>query len=468
VGEVTSAIAERGSQWHLRCINAKLPALLLLCVALLQSALGGGSSTADYSVLMEAFCHGKLEHVIGSIDEMQMRGSSPGYRLLHLRARAAGERFLQHFADREMSGRALTQVERTELNELADRCTRAFEAAFSSAPSRYEQARLAAEWWNYRSRPKFSADSNRMREGFPDRLGASAESLRAKIDTQACAFQETFRSLLDACGRSAEWPGQTKDEFADSMAGEFRQLAVVDIPDAVFLDLLRDMRAFVLDYMPLPEGVGNNPVQYKETMRWHVWNALMCRLPDETERQAIDGQVTQSTAIMKDQIDSMMEAAGLESSGDAYAVRFLSTYEKLKDNRFIPYFKRTVPEHEVNRGRAELNEQLRQHVESWKRQIAAMEPLSRESHVSGQRVSGGQGDINERKNLAANYTRTLYALVFCNATLTSRPAVYGTLPEEFVMLSRATLNENWVWCFTVQKVVPFDALPRCPECWRSE
>ncbi len=432
-------------------LNMRIMALALL--ASVQLASGGDTkSPAAHEDIMKAFCRSDFDAADRGIDAaLKGIGGSGGkeavdantYRLLRLRARVAGARRWRFYMACRRKGGTSRGKNAEQLGRLATECTAAYEAAFRQAPTRYEKARLTAQWWDLIIKPKFDADSMLLRSATLNRLVAEQPET---LPAQRACFEARFLKLLDAADRTKAWPEKRKTVFAELVGVEFAKLQAVGMPKAVADGILDSLPTFVREYMPIVDS--GDGEQFRITMRWYLWIAVMQRLPCEIERKHIDTDVEASAKEIEKTIDTIITHPRLLPVGVTYAKQFRESYAALKTNRFVSSFKRVRLEHERKKTATLLTEQLRQLSASWREDMAALDALP-----------AGRAPLGRYIAKQAEHARTVSDVLILAHTLYDRPAMRQCFTDELIMLSRATVNKKGYCVFRVRRVIPYKQLP---------
>ncbi|MBN2131824.1 MAG: hypothetical protein JW741_20150, partial [Sedimentisphaerales bacterium] len=181
--------------------------------------------------------------------------------------------------------------------------------------------------------PYFEADSQMLRGVLPtgDSLRPADGEARSR---QIVRFRNAVEEALNRGTQGAQLTPETRKTIVRQFSLEFEQFAGIGIPDAVADDVIADLDVFLDICLPL-RYIEDLKV-FGWTMRWCLWNALTRSLPDEVERAAIDEQVRAFGGAIRTEIDGALAYADLKPLGAEYEAKWLRSYHRLKDNRWIP------------------------------------------------------------------------------------------------------------------------------------
>ena len=409
-------------------------------------------SQSSYEHIMPMFCRGEFDKALEYVNEAISKATSShsrhknatreGYRLLRLRTRITEARRWRFVEDDHLNRRSATRNESTELQALSTACTQSYEAAFRRAPTKYEKARLASEWWNLNVQIRFQADSELLRTATLKSMRSSLQRGVKHYRERANIFTMEFRNLLDSAEATKDWPEKRRRVFADLVGREFLDLQCVDVPARVFQELRRDLPLFVREYMPVVNS--GNGQTFRNTIKWYLWIATMQRMPDEIERGFIDRDVATFAQRIASEIDKRIQHPLLKRVGTPYAKLFKQSYATLKDNRFIPSFKHVSFPHEKKGGQESLQDCLQQVSESWSEDMSRLGRL------------GAHGANKEAyKKEQRNYVRMVYSLMLKKFFRFDRPAIRQHFTDERIVLSSAGMNKHLYWVFEVNRSIPF-------------
>lgn len=311
-------------------------------LAILTPSTRPACADSPHEARVRQFCTGAFLDVMQAAEAVPEVERPRQYALLHLAARAAGERFWEYYENRNISGRWPKEEEGRELRRRAAAATAAYERASASAPSTFERARLTAEWWTLNGHAKFDADSALMRKW----SYASLVEKRAEITHQDRMWAEAVRQVARRALDSAKWRATASPDARDSaaaiMAEQFADLATaVELPDDVYRELVAALPVFVAVALPLDMDDLNPPL-FRRTMRWYWWVAMMQPRLSRVEREVLDAQVDAYAARIAREHDRLFDHPLLPRVGQHVGDQLRFIYAQVRDNPLDPFFKAPI------------------------------------------------------------------------------------------------------------------------------
>ncbi|MBN2132170.1 MAG: hypothetical protein JW741_21905, partial [Sedimentisphaerales bacterium] len=184
------------------------------------------------------------------------------------------------------------------------------------------------------------------------------------------------------------------------------------------------------------------------TMRWCLWNALTRSLPDDVERAAIDEQVRAFGGAIRTEIDGALAYADLKPLGAEYEAKWLRSYHRLKDNRWIPYYKRVIPGYRLDYMMASFT-------------ASASEMRVRVPRVAAaahRRAKSPEEKAREIEESRSGYAFALYVAAWTEFARWDGP-IYLPVPGAMIGGATATLNDYGVYGFAVDDLIPLPPYP---------
>lgn len=296
------------------------------------------------------------------------------------------------------------------------------EDAYKAAPNRYMRACVTAEWWPLYAHYQFRDNSKVLMQASPAALAKNvSSSLASKITRQKRVFRAVFRGTVDIVQATQNMEEKRKDAFADSLSKEFASFAVVDLPEPVFAELLRNVPVYIQDYMRSPDAVAS-PAAYRNTMRWDLWRAVTLVQPNDIEAQAIRSQTLEFAKMVGSAVDDLIAHAKVQPQGKSYSQRARRAYERMCDNRFVPYFHRYLLQYERRKCQEMLLLDWEQVKRSWQRDLADWRDEPKAVPDS------------KYEEAAGRYQILVYSLGWLRFTHYRQPAWEGAIPNEKVVL----------------------------------
>jgi hypothetical protein len=371
--------------------------------------------------------------------------------LVRLQARAAGTAFFEYDwkrkRDNEKRGGSAWAAEEqaTRLRAMARQCTLLYEHAVGAAPTTCEKTRIAAEWMALNVYPSFEADSQTLRGVLPagDSLPPGDREAQSR---QIVQFRNAVEKALDRGTQGALLTPEAKKDIVRLFPLEFEQFAGIGIPDAIADGVVADLDAFLDVCLPL-QYIEDAPV-FGRTMRWYLWNALTRSLPDEVERAAIDEQVTAFGNVIRTEIDRALAHADLEPLGAEYEARWLRSYQRLKDNRWIPYYKRAIPGYRLDWMIAKLKARASETGAQFPQEAARPDPLAKSPEER----------TREIEKARSGYAFALYIAAWTEFARWDGP-IWLPVPDGIIRGTTGTLNDYGVYGFAVDDLIPLPPYP---------
>ncbi len=441
----------------------------ILAVLLVRTCTGGAGgaqdvSTEPYVTIQKSIAAGQHGTAVSGVhDQHQMvslttdvggGSGTPGlaaFELARLQARAAGTAFFEYNWMRKLANEKrgasawATEEQATKLRTMARQCTRLYERALSAAPTAFEKTRIAAEWMALNVSPSFEADSQALRGVLPadDSLPPADREAQSR---QTVQFRDAVEKALHRGTQGAQLTPEARKDIVRLFPLEFEQFAGIGIPDAVVDDVVADLDAFLDVCLPL-QYIEDAPV-FGRTMRWYLWNALTRSLPDEIERAAIDEQVKAFGGVIRTEIDRALAHADLKPLGAEYEARWLRSYHRLKDNRWIPYYKRAIPGYRLDWMTANLKTRASEIGGKFPQEAARPDPWAKSSEERAREIEKAR----------SGYAFALYIAAWTEFARWDGP-IYLPVPDAMIWGTTGTLNDYDVYGFAVDDFVPLPPYP---------
>lgn len=406
-----------------------------------------------YAVLKHALLHDQY-HMVTLTTNVGGGSGAPGFatfELVHLQARATGTAFFEYDWMRKRNNEkrggsaSATREQAAQLRTMARRCTRLYEHALSTAPTAFEKAGIAAEWMALNVYPLFEADSQVLRAVLPtgDSFRPADGEARSR---QIVQFRNAVEEALNRGTQGAQLTPEVRKDIVRLFPLEFEQFAGIAIPDAVADDVIADLDAFLDICLPL--RYVEDATVFGQTMRWYLWNALTRSLPDEVERAAIDEQVRAFGSAIRTEIDRALAHADLKALGAEYEAKWLRSYHRLKDNRWIPYYKRAIPGYRLDWMTANLRASASETRVKFPREAARPDPWAKSPEEKTRAIEKAH----------SGYAFALYVIAWKEFARWDGP-IYLPLPDAMIGGSTATLNDYGVYGFAVDDLIPLPPYP---------
>jgi hypothetical protein len=222
-----------------------------------------------------------------------------------------------------------------------------------------------------------------------------------------------------------------------------RIMCNIEIPEEVVEELLQDLPEFIDYYMYFVDRVDDGDA-LRHSMRWYLWNAVTCAKPVPLERRYIDLQISEVMAKLEARLDVFSVHPKCTTDPNEFVTRFVETYQILKDNRFVPYFKRVMFDYELERFHQQVKVLCDQNQHGYTSSIDNLD-------ATPQQYIGN----DDYRLQFAGYAKLTYAWYFKCYCLSYRPVMYGFIPGETITLSEAYLNDRWIWAYMVMKACPY-------------
>ena len=407
--------------------------------ALRAAATTMETQSLRYEILERALLRGQYSLVTSSeqIETPERRPAYDGHAIDVLRARASARAFETARSNAIAAGSL--DKDRSNLKRLSGDCTRLHERALASATGELDRARIAAEWWQVRLLPGFVADSRAMRNTFPFTRVPLTEEGERRAQKQVTEFREAVRDALANPPTGKAMPEDVRGVLAQKLGDEFERLAVLGVPDAEFKVLLKGLPDFCDIGMPI--GRVTSVEQAELTTRWYMWRAVIQRPVSLIEQQTLDAQVEEVASFLEQEIDRKLTTPRTQPGGRVFADRFRQSYRRLKDNRFVPYYKEAYSYGDRQRLWNQLKKELdfvtRQHV----RKVDGL--MKQGKTVSDDEFQDLQQESIELLRIA------LHGAV-------SEPAIPNSCPlsEQLIFRSGGHLNRCDIYIFRVISTLP--------------
>jgi len=391
-------------------------------------------------MLKMAFLEGLYDMVQKSskICGIDNKPSYMDYESFHIRARSAAEEFRK--LSIQIVQRSPTEDEAERLRQLANHCTKAYEEALDKSPSDFERMRLAREWWGFNSihHFKYKSDSLPFRQVM-SLINEPNKINRIQLEERTKLVRLTFRNSLEESLKTEKITPEMREKLADTFSALFKQIAVIEIPEDTFSDILRDIPTFCNYCLPFRAKTNES---ITNTLQWYLWSAVFTPLPDEIERKKIDVQIKTYADMIESEMDNLLANRDfLKPAARECSIKFKETYEKYKDNRFVPYYKIAVSP-------AQFKKELELLIKEWDSRKGVTRDLS----------SGKTNQYYEWWQ--ESHIEALLVELYTHMTSCDYPLYRIHLPKQIITGCGATLliKDN-IYVFVVRKTVPIPAFP---------
>ena len=410
------------------------------CEAIMLRLLlrGPRDEQKSYSLVQRALYRGQIDFVIDYGREMR----DLSWRLHALVARALADEFL--FGESNRMRSTMTTDERTEkLKQISRECTDHYEAAVSQVPGQYEKTQLAYQWLSVKgSFSTFSADSPLMTRQFPNHaLFKCTAAVEEHVQAQAGRIRAAVRHAIESGRQSQQFADATRNEIARSFEEEFKIYAKIDIPEHVLDCIIRDIPFFFDRGMPMElieDRAGSDLRELAGMFKWYLWQAIILPVPDDYEQSRIEEQVA---GLAKRCIDQLTDPNVPEECVAAVRLKmdqWKAMYRELKENRFVPYFKRPL-----TRYRQEL-------VDS----ALARGLTNTKNDLKGPATLARQNGIYSVADISKQSAFSILVLVVSDYTYYDRPSKTH-LPGEVFHDDSGTLNKYLIGAWIPGQGIPF-------------
>ena len=409
---------------------------------------GEPSPERAYMILKWAYLRGQTDFVLDTIFRTQLNlGSDKGaWRFSWLNAKTCAA---QYRKARLMPRYGwLNKPGAEKLRGLARTCTTAYEKAVNVAPSKFVAMQIANEWWGLICDRRYDADSALLRKAaVPASLqkphSPLAQSRRVN-DAEAALIAELLKTFREAVLTGLKQGPLTRKldqeqqkSIADECSRILKSFGVADIPEDIMAQVIRDVPSYWKYSFPRPIS---NSQTLTNTFSWYLWGAIVRPVPDRYERKLIDRQMEEYARMIERNFKeaiTLHPKFNIPASSDAERLR--NSYQKLKNNCFIPYFKVAMLPFEQRWTQVRL-------AKSW-------------AKIKQSLVLRAKGYDKKRDSVWPDQHWTDYeqvqkimvmAPLFLCITYYDRPGTRIHLPSWWVHYNSSTLTADWIYAFTVE------------------
>lgn len=228
--------------------------------------------------------------------------------------------------------------------DLSKKCTAHYENAVKQAPSQYLRSQLANAWFALGSRSDFNVDSPLLKTQLS--IASLNVSDHATIKEQTRLFRAELRKAMASGKQSSVISEESRNTIADALSLEFESFARVGIPDSIFQSILRDMYFFFDEGLPMFFVRQAHEIrELRPTLRWYLWYAIIEPIPSDFERKVIESQIRYMVRTSFDPDDSVPLSGEYKTRLSKGMAPWLELFGRLRDNRFVPYFKQACVPH---------------------------------------------------------------------------------------------------------------------------
>lgn len=344
---------------------------------------------------------------------------------------------------------------REQLKEIARVCTDHYEAAVSQAPDQYIRTRIACGWLSMigHYRGNFGVDSALLRRQFPTHPAFKCTASPESIHAQAERFRAATRAAMESGEQGQLFDEESRERIVDAYAKQFEEYARIGIPDCVVDRIVKDVAFFFDRGLPIGRIKALDMTRLEELapmFKWYLWRAILCDMPDEVEQEQIQVQVARIAKCCRDALADPNLPEELLRSVDASMEKFRRQHVELRDNRFVPYFKRVLSGNRFDKSVALL-------VDGCKDMRANAQDLA------GRRLDRDLG--RERSFIEAfiqNYGRGAFLNVL-NAYSGWDRSLRNPLPDWIIGADSSEVNDYGIFTFLPRLGDPFPADQACPQ-----
>lgn len=408
--------------------------------------------TACYALLKRRLLEGHFDAVKAGLDLRDDAGRRlfEGYRFAQLRALCTRAIFRRYSFLIGSQGRP-NEEQGAELRRLAQEVTGAYEEALKLAPSDFERARVYARWHEIHTRSRFEADSRLLRSASP--LAYEDKPVDPVLSSQAARLRST---AMEALGFATVYGEPVKvdaqENFLDVLTDEFYKLGRIGVPESVFAEMLKDLPGFV-QHATHPV-VLTQARTYHMTIRYYLWYALTGPRPDEIDKEFISLQTRAVSRHMRRRLTDQLSATDAETASSA----FLDRVEFVRDNCFLPRFKRSLWPFEWSepryKGEKSMEEEVHEIIDqALKSTRDNLDRLMSRPRVFGNAQAATQQEIDSQMgSLASGIMRELSRY---------QQASYLRPPPGVTIIDQGgtTHRQSGIWVYTIGKARPVPAYP---------
>ncbi|MBN1973002.1 MAG: hypothetical protein JW787_05145 [Sedimentisphaerales bacterium] len=405
-----------------------------------------------FDLIKRRFLDGNFEDAEIALDLRDSNGEYifSGYRFAQLRAQCASAVFTQYSRGANPLGRP-SEEQGTELRRLAQNTTKAYEEAFSLAPSDFEKACVYARWHELNCMSRYEADSLLLRSGSP--LEHLNEPISEKLEQQLSILRETVSGSIESVAIDGKpLASEEMKAFVDVMVDEYKVIGRIDVPNDVFNEIIDDIPEFL--EKAIHQNILKEPEKYHASVQYHLWYALTGSRPDAIDNEYIDNQVEIIDKYIHEKF-----GAGLPEYEEQASNNFLELIKIERKNRLIPRFKQPVLPYQwsqpYNKYQKSIHDNIVEDIDNTIARVTD-DRIQQLNMSTRMRTSS----VNRMPERISSSIRSLVASIELELMNYHRIHHYHQPPGMiFSGSSGTTHDKSGIWVFTTDKNIPIPTYP---------